>query len=86
MKSWCHSGSVIICLNACPLSQDGVNRVADEVQIGQDVQVRVLSNAGKLNLSMKPMRISAPGLDTRVTPVFCCVDASKAVALVSRTG
>ena len=32
-----------------------VNKVSEEVRIGQEVSVRVLSAEGKLSLSMKPM-------------------------------
>jgi hypothetical protein len=36
-------------------SQEGrVIRIEDEVRIGQDVSLRVLSTQGKLTLSMKP--------------------------------
>ena len=37
------------------VQESRVNKVSEEVRIGQEVSVRVLSAEGKLSLSMKPM-------------------------------
>ena len=38
-----------------PSEESRVNKVSEEVRIGQEVSVRVLSAEGKLTLSMKPI-------------------------------